>query len=343
MRKVGYLLILSSILLIFPFSAICQWSNDPNVNTIVATNAFDPKMVSDGAGGAIIVWWNGDDYGLHAQRLDKYGYARWGNNGVYLGGLGWYQTEYFSLCEDGNGGCVVAFDDIYTQSPTYYARIFAQRIDSLGNKLWGNIGSAVCHIDSIGVGGAHVVSDGLGGFFVTWSDRREWWLRVYGQHLDGNGNGTWIDNGICISDSTNFTNDYSALVPGGPGYCIAFWDDLVQTGDSRPISQRIDQYGSLLWGEGVIFPETMSYFGSRNKYAIDGCGGFIATGFNQLAVSGGAVSACTQRFGDSGVSIWTENGIQFCDSIGAWPSHIPAEFSINESGAFYAWVNGPPQ
>jgi len=317
--------------LLFPlFAAISQWSSDPYENTIVAYQAYDPQMVSDGSGGAIIVWWSSTDYGLHAQRLDKYGYARWGNNGVFVGGIGWYQGENFGLCEDGNGGCVVSFADVYgLYPPYYYSRLYAQRIDSLGNRLWGNAGIPVCGLDSIYVSESHVVTDGMGGFFVIWDDIRHGtdsvWL--YGQHLDEDGTASWTQNGISISGETNYDNLYPAIVSGGPGYALAFWHKQ----SDYLWGQRMDSDGSIHWGEGGLM---LSHFlRYSNTYHTDNHGGVVVSGIFR---NGEYYDIYSQRIDSLGNALWGENGILVTQSIMSGPWSTCA----NDSGIFYFWRSG---
>jgi len=330
MRNVFYLLILSAILLVFPFSAICQWSSDPYENTIVAYQAYEPQMVSDGSGGAIIVWWSSSDYGLHAQRLDKYGYARWGNNGVFVGGIGWYQGENFGLCEDGNGGCVVSFADVYGLYPPYYfSRLYAQRIDSMGIKLWGNDGVQVCGLDSSYVSESRVAMDELGGFFVIWDDIRHGtesvWL--YGQHLNGDGGSSWVPNGITISGETNYDELYPAIVSGGPGYALAFWHEV----SSYLWGQRMDRDANISWGEdGLLISETMRF---SNMFRSDDRGGTI---LSSMAQHGVLYSIHSQNIDSLANPLWSGYGVVVVDSLagGLWST------TLNDSGVYYIWGTG---
>jgi len=330
MRTSIFHLLLLLFLLIPLFAAISQWSSDPYENTIVAYQAYDPHMISDGAGGAIIVWWSSTDYGLHAQRLDKYGYARWGNNGVFVGGIGWYQGENFGVCEDGNGGCVVSFADVYGEFPPYYfSRLYAQRIDSMGVKRWGIAGIPVCGLDSIYVSESHAIADGLGGFFVIWDDIRHGtdsvWL--YGQHLNGDGSSSWIQNGISISGETNYDNLYPAIVSGGPGYALAFWHEQ----SSYLWGQRTDRDANFYWGDGgLLISEIMRF---SNKYQADDQGGAILSSMVQNGVLYSIYSQMIDSFGNS---LWGENGIVVADSLvgGQWST------TVNDSGQFCFWGNG---
>jgi hypothetical protein len=73
------------LFLLFAFvftTAAAQWSQDPKVNTVweQPENQGAPVICTDGDGGAIVAW--GSDNGIRANRVDKFGYRQWGNNGM---------------------------------------------------------------------------------------------------------------------------------------------------------------------------------------------------------------------------------------------------------------------
>ena len=70
--------------------AIAQWSSDPNINTPIRTAAHIadwPIMVSDGAGGCIVTWFEmgaAPPSTIYAQRINASGVALWRTNGVVI-------------------------------------------------------------------------------------------------------------------------------------------------------------------------------------------------------------------------------------------------------------------
>ena len=67
------------ILIFCPLISVAAgWPIDPSVNVPIsmAPNAqWIPKLVSDGAGGAIMTWWDERTYNgdIYAQRVDRHG------------------------------------------------------------------------------------------------------------------------------------------------------------------------------------------------------------------------------------------------------------------------------
>ena len=329
MRYYLSLPITSVLILLFLSSSTAQWSNDPYENTLVADYAREPLMVSDGSGGAIIAFQSYHDSSIYAQRVDKFGYKRWGEYGVRAAiGHQIYQSYTFDLCEDDNGGCYMSIVDYVTLYPYYYTQLIVQRIDSLGNRLWGDSGSVVCDLDSNSVASSQVVTEGMNGAFVIWVDQRNSpFYTVYGQHLDDVGNPTWTHNGIVISDGIDYGNILPEAIYGGPGYTLAYWH-----GNSGLLwSQKIDMYGNFHWGEaGIQLPD---YLGSRNCYISDGNSGCVLTGRYRISPTSYVFNA--QRMDDSGALIWGSSGIMLSDTASTNSFYV--SLAQNNSGTYFAW------
>ncbi len=81
---------LTILLITFSSLLIAQWSHDPNVNNVISmaeNNQWNPKIVSDGANGAIITWEdlrNGMKSDIYAQRIDASGAVQWTVDGIAI-------------------------------------------------------------------------------------------------------------------------------------------------------------------------------------------------------------------------------------------------------------------
>src|SRR5205085_764259 len=71
-----------------------------------------PAICGDGAGGAIIAWWDarGGDRDVYAQRLNSAGVPQWTANGVLVAG-GVNDQLLPRLLADGANGAFVAWED----------------------------------------------------------------------------------------------------------------------------------------------------------------------------------------------------------------------------------------
>jgi len=120
-----------------------------------------------------------------------------------------------AMIADGSGGAFVAWQDD-RNGPA--SRIYAQRIDGLGNPLWTMNGLPVC----LGGGGSQtapvIAEDGIGGVFVAWTDTRSGTKQVLMGHLDSNGTaGGWPAAGVRLFDSLSTPISDPQLVPDGAG------------------------------------------------------------------------------------------------------------------------------
>jgi hypothetical protein len=136
--------------------------------------------------GLIVTWKDGrlgnDD--VYAQKVDGNGNMMWPAAGVLICNKANDQNNP-SISYDGKKGCIVAWQD---KRDGVQWDIYAQRIDSSGNALWGANGFLV----SNAVGdqkGPKSVSDGDGGVAMVWEDYRSgnaW--DIYGAHVSKKGN-----------------------------------------------------------------------------------------------------------------------------------------------------------
>ena len=104
---------LSGLALCLPRPAAAAWPSDSTVNVPLCTATGDqttPQIVSDGAGGAIVTWWDsrkGTDYDIYAQRISAAGTPLWTAGGVPLCTATGNQLVPV-IAPDGAGGAVVA-------------------------------------------------------------------------------------------------------------------------------------------------------------------------------------------------------------------------------------------
>jgi len=93
----------------------------------------EARVVSDGVGGAIIVWADsrsGND-DIYAQRVGGDGTLHWGDSGRAV--CTYSETQQLpEMASDGSGGAIIAWVDYRN----YQQEIYVQRLDGNGNILW---------------------------------------------------------------------------------------------------------------------------------------------------------------------------------------------------------------
>jgi len=146
-----------------------QWTADGVAISTAAYSQSNPTIVSDGAGGAIITWWDygiGINWNVYAQRINAAGAVQWTTNGVAISTA--TSSQYPTIASDGAGGAIITWQDYRSGT---YCDISAQRINSSGAVQWTANGVAILRAAD------HqkfptIVSDGAGGAIITWQDYR---------------------------------------------------------------------------------------------------------------------------------------------------------------------------
>ena len=88
-----------------------------------------PQLISDGAGGAIITWYDyrAGNYDIYVQRVSASGAVHWTSDGVAVCTAAGNQ-EYPELVSDGTGGAIIVWQSYRAGSTD----IYAQLVDALG-------------------------------------------------------------------------------------------------------------------------------------------------------------------------------------------------------------------
>jgi hypothetical protein len=146
---------------------VCQFSG----------SQFQPKLVADFAGGAIVVWTDarsGVDK-IYAQRLDANGQRLWAPaDGIALCTATGSQSNP-AVAIDGAGGVIVAWQDHRNGSND---DLYAQRVDGNGNLQWGANGASLSRAQGVQEF-ARIASDGANGAIAAWTDLRSGDQNVY--------------------------------------------------------------------------------------------------------------------------------------------------------------------
>jgi len=135
------------------------------------------------------------------------------------------------LIADGKGGAVFCWVD----ERIGFKNIYAQRLDSLGQKLWNNQGIPICTADSCAY--QRIVFDGRTGAFICWQDKRSGNWDVYAQHIDSLGNVLWDTNGMAVCAVGN-TQRSPEITASDSSTAIICWDDR-RSGSWRGYAQKI--------------------------------------------------------------------------------------------------------
>jgi len=259
------------------------------------------QAIPDGSGGVIIAF--DDPYGnLSVLKIDSEGNLPWGEDGVSPGGHAGSSSR--DIASDGSGGVITVLK-IDGYGGEYV--IYAQRVDSNGNILWGSRGAQVI------VGwaeGLRVVNDGSGGAVIVF--QRGTPDGIYVQRIDAEGSVLWGPDGVpvCVGPPHPYNPQ---IVPDSAGGATVFFVD-----ERGVCARRIDADGHELWDGDVEVPASSYY-----SLVTDGSGGAICVWYG-----GGA-----QRLDGSGTKLWGSDGttLTFRDL------YLPGAVSDGCGGVLISW------
>jgi hypothetical protein len=246
--------------------------------------AMWPKIISDGNGGAIIVWQDQRDVNFHlyAQRINANGEIQWIANGVKISPpIGQTGLNGYSLIADENNGAIIVWVDRRLIDPTK-ANIYAQKVDFNGQIQWETDGVQI----SFRPGDQYdpkIVSDGVGGGIITWEDGgaspegsgQQW---IYAQRISATGEPLWTIDGIPIYTNHGFE---PKIVSDKKGGAFIVWNGTIIVDPFFHIpsifAQHINKNGHKFWSsEGfVVYGEPYGHYGHDPQAISDGDGGVI--------------------------------------------------------------------
>jgi hypothetical protein len=230
-----------------------------------------PRIVSDGAGGGIVIWHDnrrgGSSKDIYAQRVAAAGGTVWTMDGVAVYAAPYIRT--FDAISDGVGGAIIVWYEWRTGPGE---DIFAQRIDGDGNLLWASTGVVVCD-ETNAQASPRLIEDGLGGAIVAWLDSRTGTNQVYAQRLDANGGALWSEDGIVVSGPGGPCSGLRIVADGAKGAIMA-WSDGRGV-DLDIYAQHIGADGALKWAAGGAAVCTASGNQDDLRAAADGFYGAV--------------------------------------------------------------------
>ncbi|MFQ5583280.1 MAG: hypothetical protein ACE5GL_02445, partial [Calditrichia bacterium] len=151
-----------------------------------------------------------------------------------------------------------------------------------------------------------MVSDGKGGAFILWADRRSGNYDIYAQHLDEQGNFYWEDQvrAIIQHPATQFA---PITLPDGEGGVVLVWLDFKNMGTPPDIfAQRIDWEGDTQWEPGNGVPIVIAPNIQGGQSLTRSSDGHFIVAWADERSGGGKIYA--QKFTLNGEMLWDTNG-----------------------------------
>lgn len=300
-----------------------------------------PSIVSDGKGGAIIMWEDtrviSNIFDIYVQRVNKAGNILWTPNGVNICSNPEFQycVPGISLVPDSNGGAIAVWQDWRSGAET---DIYAQRVDSNGIALWTPDGIPVCTASGYQLYPVGV-SDDAGGVIVAWYSGLGGEGPIYAQRISPDGNCLWTTNGVRISASPAVAVYEDAYRPlqmardGFGGVIIAWKDERNGSSNYDVYAQRVNAQGNVLWTPSGVPVCTNN--SSQMNIAITGTGNGNAI-ITWADSRDGDFDIWVQRVNANGNPQWTPDGISVCND--PYQQTMPKIINDAEGGAFIVWI-----
>jgi hypothetical protein len=256
-----------------------NWPVTGSVLCSATNNQGYPQIAPDGAGGAIVTWWDwrnmlpGDtSTDIYAQRVIANGVVSWTPNGVPLCRAAGEQQDP-TISADGFGGAIVAWED-----RRLYYQIYAQRVRTNGTTVWPNDGVALSGAPPWIAGSPVIAADGDGGAIVAWGGGNIFVaLGIFAQHIQAGGavDPRWPTDGRALG-TVAVDSRHPSIASDGQGGAIVTWEDN-RNDDGDIFAQRVPPDGTPSWLTDGAPVCTAVNLQSYPLIAADGQGNAIIT------------------------------------------------------------------
>jgi hypothetical protein len=213
-----------------------------------------PSLLSDGRGGAIVVWQerhDDSDFDLHLGRLTSGEPTEVVEEVEAIVCSGPVDQEEPEIASDGLGGAVIVWSEIDAASRP---RLMARRLLASGSfdEAWPEAGLALGKVGATQRQPA-LLPDGTGGVFVAWQEKSGESAEIVRLHhvtSSGTLDESWPEGGDVVSGPAGY-HASPRLASLGEALVVA-WLDRTVAEDVRPYAQRVlrDGRADAAWPQG---------------------------------------------------------------------------------------------
>jgi len=283
-------------------SGIIQWTYNGTLVVGKTTREYNERIISDGQGGAIIAWEQGNTGSIDvwAQRIDANGVPMWDTNGIALTTAFANKTLPRMVLSPDSMIYFVWQDNRNGQSD-----IYAQKMDLAGNRMWGNAAKPVINATDQQTEPRLVLTENGYGIYVAWVDRRLGFGNqdIFAQKLDSAGTRKWVPSGVPLVMAANNQNavDITTTNKYKNGFVATWRDYRVNAGTSDVYAQKIDSLGVVKYATDGIVIANASGDQLNAQIAQDTNGGVIIAWQDK---NGGNSNLRAQKLDTAGVAQW---------------------------------------
>lgn len=310
---------------------VVQWTLNGVGIATKPIREHNEKIISDDAGGAIIVWeqQSGGQWDIWAQRVSHTGVILWTAGGVPVCTVNANRLNP-KVQKDGKGGAYITWQD-YRNLTNY--DIYAQRLSPSGNLLWGPNGIPICTSAGTQVDPKLDPDTISGGIYVSWIDQRNGIdYDIYAQRVDSMSTVLWANNGVPVVTAAGNQTAQDMLSTTSTNGVIITWKDKRSGSNYDIYAQKLSPAGIPEWTANGVAVCTSPYDQLNPNIVTDNFGGAIIAWQDSSAVD---FDIKSQRLDANGIIKWAANGIVVCNAIGHQTG--PKSVSDGLGGCIYAW------
>ncbi|MBI3521338.1 MAG: T9SS type A sorting domain-containing protein [Bacteroidetes bacterium] len=303
------------------------WTIDGIAVCNKTTNQRDPAIVSDNAGGAIIVWEDSVNFywDIYAQHISSSGSVLWTSTGVAICNSPNTQTNP-RIDVNGAGGAIITWQD---KRGNVDYDIYAQAINASGTTQWTSNGVAICTAAGT-QNNPRIEPDGSSGALIAWIDKRSGTdYNIYAQRINSSGTVQWTANGADVCTATGNQSALDMKYLGANGLALSWKDE--RSGPIMIYAQILNLSGAAqLTTNGIQLSSGLKSINPNN--ISDGNGGVIIAWQDSTNV-GWDIKA--QKLTAAGAVDWTAGGVTI--SSAADDQINVTQTTDGNGGAVFLW------
>lgn len=175
------------------------------------------------------------------------------------------------------------------------------------------------------------ISDGAGGYWISFVATGGVTDSLYIQHVDRNGLWLFPETGMIRSISVKNSTRYGVVQDGGGGIILFYylWNDIL--GRSVLTAQRMNATGQFLWGaNGKVINDNVGHTTFSRLHPLFSMGNIYVSWISHDSADVYAANVKTQRVNGSGDRQWDLNGVKAAAQ--SWYSPSLFNFQTAEDG-----------
>jgi len=210
------------------------------------------RIVSDGSGGAIVIWlrvFDSNNSRIYIQRIDAQGNPLWQKGGIPIyNEIMIFPENPLRVVRGANDEVIISWAS-FSFRPVYRC-IYAQKINHKGEIQWPEGGILVSRFKSSFSPLFEIVSNNSGGAIIVFRYYDEEIKRylLQAQKVDAKGKVLWQEEGVPVTELS--AGRFSVIPDGHEGAYVAWY--VSRYGPLLSYVQRINSEGKRMWGDRGI-------------------------------------------------------------------------------------------